>query len=288
MSGFAPKQVPNPLDSTQGLTILGSRVRLNGSGSFGFEIVRTSVVSVVDVSAGPPSEWEYATCDFNASGFATGLFWHSDVFPEAPGSVSSDPMMMVVGQRQDPQQQGSFRRLGRQSDPPRAGIMMRLPLSSLSRCSYEGGAVWASAASSGPGWVPISDASPPRASLLAPLFEPDDSELTITRKPACAGAGWFSAYIPFLSGTLRIRAAPSPTGPWTDDPAATLAMPWPANDTKDYFSYAPKAHPELDAAWGGSCGSVITYVTNSFQIGTLFQPGTADVYTPQVWRINWN
>lgn len=295
MSGIATPQgqiKPQAGQSPQGLTILGSRVRANGSGAFGFEIVSTTVVSVADISAGSPGSWEYSTCDFNATGFKTGLFWHSDIFPEPENTNQAEPnnpMMLVVGQRQDPsaamrsvRSQAEWARPRSPGDVPRAGILMKIPLASLARCSYLGAAVWTLT-----GWQSVSDASPPNATVLASLFEPDDSELTITPRPLCGGGGWFSAYIPFLSDTLRIRTAPTPTGPWTDDATATMQMPWPANDTSEFFSYAAKAHPELDAAWGGSCGSVLTYVTNAQSFGTLFQPGMAGVYTPQVWRVNW-
>ncbi|KAA0146671.1 hypothetical protein FNF29_07913 [Cafeteria roenbergensis] len=261
-----------PGNGPPGLAILCPRVRASSKapGPFAFQVVRTTVVHVPNAS-GHPREWEYSTCDLPGTGSDAGLFWHTAAWlGTEPGIAASglDGVVSLLGQTSS------------------AAVLLRLPLDSLLQCVFDGGSVWASG---GRGWVPLGPSpSPPRAEDLAPVFEPAESEATIAPRPPCAGGGFFSMWIPFGSARVRVRVAASPTGPWAEDASAGFSLPFPANDTARFFSYAAKAHSGMGAAHEGPCGSVVSVVTNAFNGTALFDPGMGRrLYVPTMWRIEW-
>jgi len=255
--------------SGNGLLLLAARIRTTGSGAFGFRVVATTVVRVADARP-HPLEWSYDTCDMPGTGQdnenGTGTVLHSAAWRAGSGSrAAAGDAVTLLGERH--------------AASAGVAVMVRVPSASLASCRWEGASAWTGAG----GWAAAGPSPPPWASL-APVFGPAVSETTVTPMPACAGAGFFSAWVPFGSSRVRVRTAPSETGPWADAPSLAFDLPAPANDTSAYFSYAAKAHPELD---GPGCSSALSVVTNAYAVSELMRPGGADAYVPRMWRIRW-
>jgi hypothetical protein len=80
----------------------------------------------------------------------------------------------------------------------------------------------------------------------------------------------------FAASHIAVRSAPALTGPWS----ALQDFYRPSeNDIPGVFSYAAKAHPELQ---DGSGALILTYATNSIDLST--QVENAGLYYPRVLR----
>lgn len=83
----------------------------------------------------------------------------------------------------------------------------------------------------------------------------------------------------FIDGPKPAFDAIPPWGALSDvytPPESKSAKPKP-------FVYAAKAHPEI--ATGGSDDLAVTYATNSFDFGTLFEPEGAALYWPRFVKV---
>lgn len=109
---------------------------------------------------------------------------------------------------------------------------------------------------SGEGWKKDS-------TKLTPLFEDSTYEMSIhfiKEKKA-----WLIVY-GLRKSQIGIRTAPSLTGPWS--PFVEIYDPPDPGWHADYFSYAPKGHPELQTDQNEL---LLTYITNSMKIEDLFE-----------------
>jgi hypothetical protein len=245
------------LNWSNGLILLGPRIRNAGSGPFGFATVSSMVVHVPDAS-GPPSRWRYSTCDLWPTGQEHGVLWHSAV------SAAGSDEAYVLGQ------------LLHSTDDTSA-VVLRIGLQALAACELHQSLGW-----NGSSWVPYSQAS------LAGLWAPSVPETTVTPIPSCASdSGFFSLFIDFAGPLVKVRTAPAITGPWTARPDLAVSIPLPLSNSSLGFCYAPKAHPSLDGAFSAGCSSVFSFVCNTWSLGALFEPHAMEWYIPRFWSLEW-
>lgn len=112
--------------------------------------------------------------------------------------------------------------------------------------------------------------------ISEPLFDEGATEFSVGR----FGSGFVAVYTRFgLSDEIHARFAPKPEGPWSA-PKLIYRVPdvaW----SKNYFSYAAKAHPELATAPGEL---VVTYATNSWELADHVRDAER-LYWPRVVRL---
>lgn len=143
--------------------------------------------------------------------------------------------------------------------------------------------------------IPLGGLDDPQAHLeylaangkWAPGFSPKDAkvimakgatELSIRYHPALKKWLAVLAGPDFMSADVRLRTAPSLTGPWTSGSVIYRIpemLPGPKHD-KDVFCYAGKEHPELEQP-----GELLfTYVCNTMNVPKLMSQ--SDIYFPKV------
>ena len=105
------------------------------------------------------------------------------------------------------------------------------------------------------------------------------TEFSVSRLGPSSDAGWIMVHSePFLGNKILIRRAAAPWGPWSR-PVAVYSVP-NLDKSKQHFTYAAKAHPELS----NPGELLISYVVNSFDFGE--SSTNADIYRPRFIRLS--
>lgn len=133
------------------------------------------------------------------------------------------------------------------------------------------------AAASTDGWQ--RGALPARLRVVAGL--PGVSETSVVYSPVLRR--WVAAVVDAFTDRVQLWSSSSLLGPYSATLAYVIPSPW-GYQTREYFSYAAKLHPELatngGALPGGGAQLVMSYATNALALGPLFGPNSTDVYVP--------
>ena len=262
-------------NESAGIVILADRIRNSPDpGPLSFITVATSVIALGDWTL-PMDDWRYTTCDLPGTGESLdGVMWVT-----AHATTPTDPdFTYLFGSRNMPAGSCAV---------PQAILLMKIPLSDLAVCDFSSAQflLCTSAGGCSPGDANYWGSSLPSNGSdfypLMPIALPEGTahfhdELQL----------WIMAAIPFLSNSIQLWYAPTLEGPWSLHPDPLLNIPAPWSDSA-FFSYAPKLHATLP--WAppntGLSGLPFSFVSNSFNVSDLFQPGFSQIYVPQFYRM---
>jgi len=115
---------------------------------------------------------------------------------------------------------------------------------------------------------------------LSPLCAGFPTEFSVSYLPSL---GKFAAVYmkDAISGTIQLRVALAPTGPWSE-PLLLYQCPeqaWP----EKVFSYSAKAHPEFARTTNEL---IVTYAANSWELSNVLRD--ARLYWPRFVRVDLN
>lgn len=113
----------------------------------------------------------------------------------------------------------------------------------------------------------------------APIGDDIGAEFSVNYVPKLRR--WTLVYSPAtLAPEVRVRWAPSPTGPWSE-PQTAYHCP-DVQRGRRVFCYAAKAHPQLSAP----DELLVTYATNSFELSEVVND--ASLYVPRFVRLRFS
>jgi len=216
------------------------RMESAGEGSFGFRAVGWDAFRVAEPDT-PPSEWTLQLVE----GFETS-------FPVIMGVALLDDGEHVLAYAvAEPGNHDAYLLRWSRADF-RAGRLTRPEWYDADR------------------WVAHGALAPPPR----PVIERAHTEFSVQRAP---GGGFLQVQTEgFLHGTVVLRTAASPAGPWS--PPRELLRP-PESELPGVLVYAGKAHPELVGA-----PLVVTYASNAEEARLL---ADHDLYYPRFLRLDW-
>jgi len=217
----------------------------NGTGSMGFAIYGSAVITVLN-AVYSPDMWNYT---YTLMPGTTGdLCWCSAV-------VLEDPYLYILGFN------GTGAILGRIStDNVESGDWTQ-----LEKWSYE------TPNSPNPSWN-----LQPQGPFVS-LFE-KITETTIQYHPNILK--YFVLNIHYFTYEIKISWSDGLTGPWSDwEVIYSIPAPW--NDSANgVFTYAPKSHPELATRW---YEIILTYASCALNLDYLVDH--LEIYDPQIIRV---
>lgn len=155
-----------------------------------------------------------------------------------------------------------------------AGMLMRYSAEDIARAEFDEPEWWTGGDG---GWKRTAAIGPAGPSVI---MEDAGAECSLHYDHRAGAYVHFASY-GFGASDIGVRFSPSLTGPWED---AEIVYRPPESDAPRPFVYAAKAHAEL--AGPSADDLLVTYATNSFDIGDLLSPeGEALLYWPRYVRV---